>query len=184
MYFSNRAKIGKKYIEKIHQIATSTTGLNTCNNYCCCRRTYSKKTYYFTINCYKPYQRYQQLQQQQLTNSVAHLIIKQSIEAPESTETLSGVAATAIEQRMLCIIKQSRSIKQLQQSSQQVIIQQSIKTLKHQNRASRNSKQQRQIQININSATAHVLYIQQSVQSINNHPKQTTNNKRLLQEDK
>ena len=27
MYFSNRAKTGKKYIEKIHQIATSTTGL-------------------------------------------------------------------------------------------------------------------------------------------------------------
>ena len=28
MYFSNRAKTGKKYIEKIHQIATSTTGLS------------------------------------------------------------------------------------------------------------------------------------------------------------
>ena len=29
MYFSNRAKTGKKYIKKIHQIATSTTGFNT-----------------------------------------------------------------------------------------------------------------------------------------------------------
>ena len=33
MYFSNRAKTGKKYIEKIHQIATSTTGLSLIKNY-------------------------------------------------------------------------------------------------------------------------------------------------------